>query len=62
MSGIVSSHPSTPLCGVWGLVGAGAWDTDVASFPEPAMARYGRVGAPGSPWWVLVKRSDKDTD
>ena len=41
------------------LVGTGAWDTDVASFPEPAMARYGRVGAPGSPWWVMVKRSDK---
>jgi len=41
------------------LVGAGAWDTDAASFPEPAMARYGRVGAPGSPWWVMVKRSDK---
>jgi len=40
------------------LVGAGAWDTDVASFPEPAMARYGRVGAPGSPWWVMVKRSE----
>jgi hypothetical protein len=40
------------------LVGAGAWDTDVASFPEPAMARYGRVGAPGSPWWVMVKQSD----
>jgi len=40
-------------------VGAGAWDTDAASFPEPAMARYGRVGAPGSPWWVMVKRSDK---
>jgi hypothetical protein len=31
-------------------VRAGAWDTDVASFPESAMARYGRVGAPGSPW------------
>jgi hypothetical protein len=42
------------------LVGAGAWDTDVASFPEPAMGRYGRVGAPGSPWWVMVKRSDKE--
>ena len=41
------------------LVGTGAWNTDVASFPEPAMARYGRVGAPGSPWWVMVKRSDK---
>ena len=41
------------------LVGTGAWDTDVASFPEPAMARYGRVGAPGSPWWVMVKLSDK---
>ena len=40
------------------LVGTGAWDTDVASFPEPAMARYGRVGAPGSPWWVMVKQSD----
>jgi len=42
------------------LVGAGALGTDTASFPEPSMARYGRVGAPGSPWWVMVKRSDKD--
>jgi len=42
------------------LVGASAWDTNVASFPEPSMARYGRVGAPGSPWWVMVKRGDKD--
>jgi hypothetical protein len=41
------------------LVGAGAWDTDEARFPEPSMARSGRVGAPGSPWWVMVKRSDK---
>jgi len=42
------------------LVGAGAWGTDVASFPEPAMAHYGRVCAPGSPWWVMVKRTDKE--
>jgi hypothetical protein len=39
------------------LVGAGAWGTDVTSFPEPSMARYGRVGAP---WWVVVKRNDKE--
>jgi len=39
------------------LVGAGAWDMDVASFPQPSMARYGRVGAPGSPWWILVERA-----
>ena len=32
---------------------------DEARFPEPSMARSGRVGAPGSPWWVMVKRSDK---
>jgi len=42
------------------LVGASAWDTDVASFPEPSMARYGQVGAPGTPWWVMVKRSDRE--
>ena len=37
------------------LVGASPWDTDVTSFPQPSMERYGRVGAPGSPWWVAVK-------
>ena len=36
------------------LVGASAWDTDVTSFPQPSMERYGRVGAPGSAWWVAV--------
>ena len=28
------------------LVGASAWDTDVTSFPQPSIERYGRVGAP----------------
>jgi len=37
------------------LVGAGAWDTDVASFPEPAMARYGRV-AHGQAGWGYTRR------
>ena len=40
------------------LVGADAWDTDVAQFPRPSMAKYGRVGAPGSPWWVAVAHED----
>ena len=42
------------------LVGGSAWDTDTACFPAPSMTRYGRVGAPGSPWWIAIRGSDTD--
>ena len=40
------------------LVGDSVWDTNVASSPQTSMACFGRVGAPRSPWWVLVERED----
>jgi hypothetical protein len=44
------------------LVGDAAWDTDTADFPEPSMTRYGRVGAPGSPWWIAVHGHEAQDD
>ena len=41
------------------MEGASAWDTDVTSFPQPPMEKYGRVGAPGSPWWVAMNETGK---